>query len=312
MAECKRTVFITGASGLLGRVIYNEFCRHSNWQVIGTAFSRAQDKYLTLDLKNFEVVKKTITDHQPIHVIIHSAAERDCNKVDADYETAKKLNVEATQNLAELAATIGAKFIYISTDYVFDGKNPPYKETDAVCPLNKYGITKLEGEEASLKSHPGAIVLRVPLLYGPVEYLNESVATGLLNLFVDPKKKVEVSSYEIRFPTHVNDVAQVCYKLSKLGLKKPDEVKGIYHFTGPEAMTKYEMARIIAQELHLPLHHVVADTNPTKGAPRPFNSHLDTSKLENIMKIPKTRFEDSIAKCIANCALALGFQKKNV
>ena len=92
----------------------------------------------------------------------------------------RRLNVTATRALAEAMNEHGGRVLYISTDYVFDGAAPPYKWDDKPNPVNAYGQLKLEGEECVLKACEENVVLRVPVLYGPVEYLGESAVTTLL------------------------------------------------------------------------------------------------------------------------------------
>jgi S-adenosylmethionine synthetase len=97
-----------------------------------------------------EAVHHIIHDFQS-HVVVHCAAERRPDVVESQPDAASQLNVAASGNLATEAAAVGAFLIYISSDYVFDGTNPPYTEEDTPNPLNLYGKTKLEGERRSWK-----------------------------------------------------------------------------------------------------------------------------------------------------------------
>ncbi len=146
------------------------------------------------------------------------------------------------------AAVCGAFFLYISTDYVFDGRNPPYGEDDSPNPLNVYGRSKLEGERETLRHCPGtcvslscvclthmcqlsfyffkimcesichlsvgAVVLRVPVLFGEVEFVSESAVTSLW-LKVEATESCTLDHCLQRFPTDTRDVAAVCRKLSE-------------------------------------------------------------------------------------------------
>ena len=168
---------ITGASGLLGRALMRAFTAASTeskaaaavkWECTGAAFSRASKNLIKVDLRDAKAVRELVTKLKP-NVIVHAAAERFPDKVEADKEAAQKLNVEATRELASAAKEVGAWLLYISTDYVFDGKASPYKTSDKPNPLNTYGALKLGGEQAVLKELPSAVVLRVPFLYGSVE-----------------------------------------------------------------------------------------------------------------------------------------------
>ena len=174
----RKKVLITGASGLLGRALLKEFTRFSDsWETLGLAFSRAGGDLRRVDLKNKDEVNTVVEEFQP-NLIIHSAAERRPDVVEKNEDETTKLNVTATRIIAEAATKANAFMLYISTDYVFDGTSPPYKTTDKPNPLNRYGQSKLDGENATLEFLPRCGVLRVPILYGPVEHLHESAVTG--------------------------------------------------------------------------------------------------------------------------------------
>lgn len=287
-----KKVLITGASGLLGRAIFREFEGEGSWQVFGLAFSRATEKLKKVDLTNIESVTQVINDFKP-SVVIHSAAERRPDVVEKREEDTKNLNVIATRNLCKAAASVGAWVLYISTDYVFDGKNPPYSETAEPTPLNKYGQSKLDGEKATLETSADNSVLRVPLLYGEVEYLGESAVTVLFEKVKVTDSQCVMSDYERRYPTSCADVAFVIRELSDNRIKNPN-IKGIYHWSSNENMTKYDMAAAMAEAFGWSTDHIKADKNPSGGAPRPFNSHLSCGRLEELGIGKWTLFKDNI------------------
>ncbi|KAG8443993.1 hypothetical protein GDO86_009249 [Hymenochirus boettgeri] len=114
-----------------------------------------------------------------------------------------------------MATKAGAFLIYISSDYVFDGTSPPYREDSMPNPMNLYGKTKLEGERAVLKNHEGAVVLRVPVLYGDIEKISESAVTILFEKVQFSNKLANMDNWLQRFPTYVKDVASVCLQLTE-------------------------------------------------------------------------------------------------
>ena len=203
MFECK--VLVTGASGLLGRQVMAVL----NSEAVpchGLCFSRPGAGLSTLDLTDLEATRSFVLNFKPSHVI-HAAAQRFPDKVEADTEAAMKLNVESSRTIAEACKETGARMIYISTDYVFAGDHPPYFPDNKPRPLNKYGETKLAGEAAVLGVDPNFLVLRIPVLYGGVTSLAESAVTVLLDV-VRSGKPASVSSYEVRCPSHTRDIAR--------------------------------------------------------------------------------------------------------
>ena len=181
----KHRVLITGASGLLGRAILKQFSNSDSWEVLGLAHSRATGALKKVNLLDFDEAQRVVTEFKP-HVLIHSAAERRPDVVENDEETCEKMNVGITKVLATTINDLNNGLevpehfmLYISTDYVFDGASPPYKPMDKPNPLNKYGKSKLAGEKVVQTCLSDSGILRIPILYGNVEYLKESAVTGL-------------------------------------------------------------------------------------------------------------------------------------
>ena len=204
MLEVK--VLVTGASGLLGRQVMAELTA-AGVPCLGLAHSRPGPGLVQLDLTDLAAARSFVLEHKPSHVI-HAAAQRFPDKVEADFEAAKLLNVETSRTIAEACQEAGARMIYISTDYVFPGDHPPYFPDNPARPLNKYGETKLAGEGAVLGAAAGHLVLRVPVLYGGVTQLTESAVTVLLEV-VRRGAPATVSSYEVRCPSHTRDIARI-------------------------------------------------------------------------------------------------------
>ncbi|KAK2827891.1 hypothetical protein Q5P01_018925 [Channa striata] len=289
-------VLVTGATGLLGRAVCAEF-QSSGWSVIGTGYRRARPRLLRCDLTDEDAVRGLLHEYQP-DVIVHCAAERRPDVVERYTEAAVNLNVHATSMLAKEAGVCGALLIYISTDYVFDGRNPPYGEDDSPNPLNVYGRSKLEGERETLRHCPGAVVLRVPVLFGEVESVMESVVTSLWTK-VEATENCTLDHCQQRFPTDARDVATVCRKLADRA-RQDLSIRGIFHFSGKEQMTKYEMAIAIAQAFNLPSNHLIPLTEqPVGAAPRPVNAQLNCSRLElqNLSVEPRP-FTEAITDCL--------------
>ncbi|XP_063614051.1 methionine adenosyltransferase 2 subunit beta-like [Penaeus indicus] len=295
MSEATVRVLVTGGSGLLGRAVMKVF-KEKNWNVLGTAFSRVGQGLVKCDLTDSSSVEVLIEKEKP-DFIIHAAAERAPDAVENRYEETRKLNVAASGHLAAVAKRCGSKLIYISTDYVFDGTSPPYRETDTCHPLNKYGQTKLDGEKAILKEDPSACILRVPILYGPVEKVDESAVTCLLPLLQSNVSK-KVSHYEKRYPVHVRDVALILRDLIS-AISKDKEINGIFQWSGKEQLTKYDMIVAMGRVLSLSHDHITPDPNAAPGAPRPYDAQMDSSRLESLGISHHTAFDVGIKECLS-------------
>jgi dTDP-4-dehydrorhamnose reductase len=136
----KKRVLVTGASGLLGRAVVRIFSQSEVWEVQGIALTRAKGPILGVDLLDDGATTKIVETFKP-DVIVHTAAERRIEVCESDPRS-RELNVEATRRLARLAKKHGAWLLFVSTDYLFDGKAPPYREGDVLNPLNEYGLQK--------------------------------------------------------------------------------------------------------------------------------------------------------------------------
>lgn len=289
-----RKVTVTGASGLLGREVVHRFL-HDQWECLGLAFSRARDLLVKVDLCDKDQVEKILEDFRPT-VVVHLAAERRPDVVEKRLEATKALNVSATDTLADLCDKRGIFLLYISTDYVFDGKNAPYKPGDVTNPLNAYGQSKRDGEKAVLKYSMNA-VLRVPVLYGEVETLGESAVTTLFSDVLDSSKPRKLSDYERRYPTHVVDVANICVRLAEKYLIS-GSIGGIWHWSGQECFTKYTMACTMAEVFGLPSGHLIPVREPSGGAVRPYDTHLDCTATETALDTQQTIFKEGICQVL--------------
>ena len=301
-------ILITGASGLLGRSLMVELAplAGSPDQLIGTAHSRRVPPLQALDLTDAPAVRAALARWAP-DLVVHSAAERRPDVVDGAPEAAERLNVGATGLLAEIAARSGARFVYLSTDYVFDGSSPPYAIDAPTAPLNAYGRMKLAGEQAvraayaahSALGEQACAIVRIPILYGRVETLAESPVTELASKLLT-RSAFKAEDWAMRYPAHVDDVARaIALIAAQLVQGQPASAGGVYHLAGAEQLTKYGMARVIARDLGVDEQLVQSDPNPPPGAPRPKDCRLDDSRLRALGFAPRIRFADGIHQALA-------------
>jgi len=297
-------ILVTGASGLLGRSLMKFLAERSDLEVKGVAFSRAVPPLEKLDLTDESAVALFFARHSP-DVVMHLAAERRPDVVDTALPKAQAINVDATQIIARSCAGRGAFLLLISTDYVFDGTSPPYYPDSPVHPLNAYGRMKLEAEYAAEVALSGAVrssegrsvgaVLRIPILYGPVESLEESSVTEVaFALKSSSPRKME--HWARRYPAHVDDVSSAILAVVDACRNGRCSYGPFPRFllSGDHAYTKYEMAQIMAKALGLDARHIQPAPSPPSGAPRPRDCRMDTSLLESIGWCQKKEFESEI------------------
>ena len=293
-----KNVLITGASGLLGRRIFRSFKEVKVWKVTGTAHTRPTPALVRVDLADLECLSAFLDKVQP-EIIIHSAAERRPDVSQRDPEGTQRLNVGTTAEIAAWAAAHGAFLVYISTDYVFDGTTPPYYIDSLPNPLNSYGESKRAGEVAVLSACEEYAILRVPILYGLVESLGESAVMTIAQNLLDAGESGTVTeeNWAVRHPTLTDDVADILRQMLFYREKHPT-FKGIFHWSGNEAMTKYDMALIFAKYLNFEKGRILPDHRPPAGAPRPWNSQLDTSALTSIGIEKYTPFREAVPQIL--------------
>ena len=233
-------VFIAGASGLVGSNCLKHF-KEQGWEVVGSYFSYAVEGtvfYNTLqpeDPKNFNIM-----DYNP-DVIVHCGAMTHVDNCESQQETSYSQTVQSTINLVAVARQCSAKFVYISTDYVFDGKNGPYQENDEVNPVSVYGKHKLEAEQHAITEIPNTLVLRVTNIYGHEERGKNFVARIVQQCKEGKKLTLKLPYDQYACPTNAWDIARCMFLLLR------DEKSGIYHIGGTDYTNRVQLALRVMQ-----------------------------------------------------------------
>jgi dTDP-4-dehydrorhamnose reductase len=289
---------LTGASGLLGRALMREL-QAAGHAVVGCARRRGGAGRRLLDLTDSAATEAFMREARPA-ALIHAAAERRPDVCENDAPGTWRINVEATERLARLCAASGTHMVFVSTDYVFDGTCPPYGTADALHPLNAYGRSKAQGEAAVRAVLPQATVLRMPILYGRVEEAAECQVSAMIEALRGGYVGA-VDDWATRFPTWVDDVG-VFLTHWTAALERGEDVSGVWHVSGREAVTKYAMARRIAAVLHLSADGLQPSAQPMDGAPRPRNSQLDCSRALARGWLPCTPFDEALRQVAAYMA----------
>jgi dTDP-4-dehydrorhamnose reductase len=250
--------------------------------------------YINFDITNAIDANKLITTHKP-DVIIHAAAITQVDECELNPIACWHTNVTATRFLIDAAKKINCHFIYISTDFVFDGLHGPYKETDSAAPVNYYGSSKLAAEKAVIESALNWCIIRTVLVYGNTWLSNRTNIVSWVKENLAHQKKIKVVADQWRTPTYVEDLALGVF----LAIEK--NAKGIYHISGAEMMTPYDMAMATAKFLNADtnlIEKVNADTF-TQPAKRPAKTGFVIDKAKVDLGYNPISFADSLPKILA-------------
>lgn len=233
-----KSVLVIGATSLFGNAVYNLFSREYS-QVRGTGFSKAFSLgFDKLDVTSEEEIKKYFSKYPDFDIIVYIAGEADADVAEKERDRARILNIDAVSNIARHAKN--CKFVYISSEYVFDGSTGPYASGSKADPINYYGRTKLQGEEVSLKNFFNALVVRLGALYGYNGPNDKKTTVSKLIAGLDMLEPLKADNVQIKHPILLEDAARTLLKLLD------HEAAGIYQVNGPEGLNKQEMAERIA------------------------------------------------------------------
>jgi len=252
-------ILITGANGQLG----GELCR---------VFSR--ETVIPKDVPDFDLtrsgIEAQIVDARP-DVIIHAGAYTDVDGAEREPDRAMAVNAGGTEQVAKAAVRAGARLVYVSTDYVFDGTSTaPYREQDRPHPINQYGLSKWKGEQAVLASGAKSLIVRTAWLYG--QGGKNFVKSIMRAAHREPALKVV--NDQRGCPTYAGDLASaVAFLLSR-------EIEGVMHVTNGGQCTWYEFAVAIVRDMGLTIPVVpISSEQAGRLAKRPQYSVLNQDRL---------------------------------
>ena len=285
-----KKILVTGAFGQLGTSLCEVL---SNKSILATGrIITTTEKYrsVELDITNQKNVEELIHNYKP-DIIIHLAAMTDVDGCEKDPEIAFDVNVRATENLLK---NFRGKFIYISTDYVFDGEEGPYSEDDKVNPVSVYGKTKLYGENLIQESDIDWVILRSNIIFS----YNDRTKASFVNWVVDSLKRkqiITVVNDQWNNPTWTNDLANVISMIIK------KNISGLYHYGGGDFLNRLEFAKMIASAFSLDRELIQPITTPELNwlAQRPLKSGLYTNKIELDLGIEPFPIQKALDKMVS-------------
>ena len=282
-------VFITGGNGLLGQKLISE--GRKQVRIVASARSTPRNStpdFHPLDVTDARQVESLLGRVRP-EWVIHTAALTDVDRCESERDLAWSVNVEGTENLVRACASSGVGLVHLSTDYVFDGTSGPYAETDRANPLSYYGLTKLRSEELVLSSKGPAAVVRTIVLFGQAPGARPNFVTWLIRT-LRRGQTVRIVTDQWGTPTFADDLAVFLLRICK------ECATGVYHYAGPDLMSRHQMAIRVCRRFGFDESLVVPITTPElcQAAPRPLRSGLKTDRMRARFHIRPVPYDEGL------------------
>ena len=290
-----KKVVVTGSNGLLGQTLVNLLLKE-NYQVIG--FSKGGNRsgrndfeYVSIDITNEALLYRKLSEYKP-DVIVNTAAMTNVDACETHKEACDELNINVVQYLKNYSEENNTHLIHISTDFIFDGKNGPYKETDKPNPLSYYGLSKLKSEEILIKSKIDYTILRTILVYGKVYDMSRSNIVLWVKKMLEEGKEITIVNDQFRMPTYVEDLALAC----KLSIDK--KALGVFNVSSKKMLSIYEIAQQIAEVFMLDksLIKPISTEELNQRAKRPATTGFDLTKVQEYLGLAPKSFQEDLQK----------------
>lgn len=291
-------ILITGANGLLGQHLIKQLLDHRHTVIAtGKGPSRLpfpaneQFSYQELDITDGPLVNSLLLKLRP-DAVIHAAAMTQVDECEENKIDCWNINVTATRFLTDAAKEINARFIFISTDFVFDGIHGPYAEDAEPNPVNYYGSSKWGAEKAVVESGLQWIIIRTVLVTGnPLSGTRRNIITWVKDK-LESGEKIKVVDDQYRTPTYVEDLA------SGIVLALEKNATGIFHISGKDTLTPYSIAIATARQLKLDEKLIEKADSPSLSqlAIRPPKTGFIISKAEQELGYRPHSFSESLEK----------------
>lgn len=277
-------ILVTGSNGQLGSELRELAQDYPQYKFV--FFSRSE-----LAIENAEEVERAFALLHP-NFVINCAAYTAVDKAEAEKEQALAVNATAVALLAKTSKKHGAKFIHVSTDYVFDGTSrEPLREDAPVSPVNFYGATKLKGEEEAQKENADSIIIRTSWVYS---FYGKNFLKTMLRLMAE-KESISVVADQWGSPTYAADLAEAILHIIESGNWQP----GIYHFSNEGVINWAQFADEIRKLSNsaCKVQYITTEEYPTP-ARRPAYSVMDKSKILSAYGIMIKPWQVSLQACL--------------
>lgn len=286
--KAKVKILVTGANGQLGSELRELAGIFSSYDFLFTTRGELQ-------VGDEAEVQRYFEDNRPAYCL-NCAAYTAVDKAETETDLAGRINGDAPGYLAAASASYGAKFIHISTDYVFNGQGMyPYLEDDAVDPVNAYGASKLQGELQALSKNPDSLIIRTSWVYS--KYGNNFVKT-MMRLMRE-RASINVVNDQRGAPTWAHDLAVVMMEIVRKHQQTGQWHPGVYHYSNSGNISWYDFAVAIKTMIGSACE---VNPIPSSGFPtpakRPTWSVMDSSKIHSVFQIQIPDWRESLEACV--------------
>jgi dTDP-4-dehydrorhamnose reductase len=278
-------ILVTGANGLLGQHLI-KLLLDNHCNVVGTGRGPCRVNfvnnpgyvYYDADLLDEIAMYQVFAQEKP-EIVVHAGAMTQLDECEAQRELCENINVKATAMIALYAEEFSKHLIYVSTDFVFDGEKGSYCEDDICNPISWYGFTKVQAEGIVESSSIPWTIVRTCLVYGNVLSGTRKNIVSWVKESLEKNEAIKVVSDQWRTPTYVEDLAK------GILLVIQQKATGIYHISGQELLTPYDMAIQTARyfKLNEALIEKVDASVFTQPAKRPQKTGFDISKAKKML-----------------------------
>ncbi|GIL23569.1 MAG: NAD(P)-dependent oxidoreductase [Bacteroidota bacterium] len=288
-------ILITGANGLLGYKLIQLLAGKADVTTIATARKKPADlpaavQFVELDITNKPQTIEVIASAKP-DVVIHAAAMTQVDQCETERDKCWNANVNGVAHIITACAQTNAHLVHVSTDFIFDGTHGPLDETAIPNPVNYYGESKLAGEKLIQQSKISWAILRTVLVYGVTPDMSRSNIVLWVKKSLEEGKTIHVVNDQWRTPTLAEDLAMGCY------LAASKKAKGIYHISGSEMMTPFDIAVATARFFNLDasLINPANSTTFTQPARRPPKTGFIITKAQRELGYKPHTFTEGLA-----------------
>jgi len=291
-------ILITGVNGFLGNYFIEQLLK-SDHKVIAT--NRGQSKvdfshenfiYEEMDFTDVALVNAILQKHQPSH-IIHSGAMSKPDDCEKNKPLADKINIDGTAIMLQAAKAIGAGFLFMSTDFIFDGATGMYTETAVANPVNYYGETKVKAEGLVTQYEHNWSIVRTVLVYGKPYNKRNNILT-IVREKLENGESYDVFNDQVRTPTYAEDLAKAIVAIIE------KRATGIYNICGRDVLTPYDMAVATATYLQLDASLIkkITAKDFVQHAKRPPITGLDISKAKKDLGYEPISFKEGLKRTL--------------